>query len=465
MEIDIPLTPALDPAFVPAALWNRAYQQRVAASHTHAAVAVALLRPDGTCSVHYTRMLPMRDALHAVSLRYLERLLKFLLWQRGASRVLISGADPLVAELKLIYSEEGERAFDVQFFGERVYGRGLQIEARDAGHMPEPNEQNLPLGRHLDGCRIGFDLGGSDRKCAAVIDGTPVFTEEIAWNPYFERDPEYHIRGIEDSLNRAAAHLPRVDAIGGSAAGVYVNNQVRVASLFRGVPEDLFEQRVRRLFLDCRARWGNIPFEVVNDGEVTALAGSMAMGCNGVLGVSMGTSEAAGFVTPEGHITPWLNELAFAPVDYGERAPTDEWSGDIGCGVQYFSQQAVARLAPAAGFRFDEAMPFPERLVAVQERMAAGDERAGRIYRTIGTYLGYTLAHYADFYDMQRVLLLGRVTSGHGGELIIAEASRVLEALFPEVAARLSIRTPDETDRRHGQAVAAASLPALETSV
>jgi predicted NBD/HSP70 family sugar kinase len=327
--------------------------------------------------------------------------------------------------------------------------------------IPHGHELPIPLGRHLDGCRNGFELGGSDRKCAAVIDGQVVFTEEVEWNPYFESDPEYHIAGINDTLKRAAAHLPRVDAIGGSSAGVYVNNEVRVASLFRGVSPEDFEAKVRRIFFDLKKQWGNIPFEVVNDGEVTALAGSMSMGKNAVLGLAMGTSEAVGYVTPEGNITPWLNELAFAPVDYRKDAPADEWSGDVGCGVQYFSQQAVARLAPAAGIDLPADMPFPEQLVEVQKRMANGDERAAKIYSTIGTYLGYSIAHYADFYEIREMLLLGRVTSGEGGSIIIEKANEVLAAEFPALKNQIEIITPNEKDKRHGQAVAAASLPMI----
>lgn len=240
-----------------------------------------------------------------------------------------------------------------------------------------------------------------------------------------------------------------------------MNNEVRVASLFRGVSEAGFESKVRRIFFDLKERWGNIPFEVVNDGEVTALAGSMSMKENAVLGLAMGTSEAVGYVTPGGSITSMLNELAFAPVDYREGAPADEWSGDLGCGVQYFSQQAVARLAPAAGFDFPADMPFPEQLVKVQEAMAAGDGRAAKIYSTIGTYLGYTIAHYADFYEIRKILLLGRVMSGEGGSVIIEKAREVLAAEFPELGKQIEIVTPNEKDKRHGQAVAAASLPMI----
>src|ERR1051325_141544 len=179
-----------------------------------------------------------------------------------------------------------------------------------------------------------------------------------------------------DSLRKAAAHLPRVDAIGGSAAGIYRDNRVKVASLFRGVPPNVFNGQVKNLFLEVRKAWNNVPFEVVNDGEVTALAGSMSLGRNRVLGISMGTSTAGGYVNAEGNITSWLNELAFLPVDYRPDAPTDEWSGDYGCGVQYFSQQAVGRLLAPAGIALDAALPLPERLKEVQRLMQAGDGRA-----------------------------------------------------------------------------------------
>lgn len=455
------INPVLDPGFLPARAWNSDYRARVASSAECADVTVALLRPDGSCSRYDTRVLA-GGVDDANTLRYLERMLKFLLWQRGASEVRVAGCDVMTARLAAIYSPGGARRFDHEFFGAKIHGRPFEIRPACADDLPEANEHSMPLGRHLDGCRIGFDLGGSDRKCAAVIDGEVVFSEEVPWDPYFESDPGYHLAGIEDSLRRAAAHLPRVDAIGGSAAGVYVNNEVRAASLFRGVSEADFESRVRRIFFELKARWGGVPFEVVNDGEVTALAGSMAMKENAVLGVAMGTSEAVGYVTPEGNITPWLNELAFAPVDYRVNAPADEWSGDLGCGVQYFSQQAVARLAPLAGIDLPADMPFAGRLVAVQDLMSAGDPRAADVYSTIGCYLGHAIAHYADFYEIRKVLLLGRVTTGPGGSIIIERANDVLAAAFPELSERLDIVTPGEKDKRHGQAVAAASLPRIE---
>ena len=452
--------PPLDPKWVPAVLWNRAFRRECAVASEP--LVLALERPDGTVSRYETRILPPTAAHAALNGVYVERLVKALLWSRGGYRLFVGGNDGIAEMLRTTYSPTGARKFDWDFMGSKIYGRPFEIVACPIAEVPAEKELTSPLGRHLDGCRIGFDLGGSDRKCAAVIDGKVVFSEEIAWDPYFQSDPQYHYDGINDTLKRAAAHLPRVDAIGGSAAGVYVNNEVRAASLFRGVPPEAFERRIRRIFFDLQRERGGIPFEVANDGEVTALAASMSFGENRVLGISMGTSVAAGYVTASGGITPWLNELAFAPVDYRDDAPLDEWSGDRGCAVQYFCQQGVARLAPLAGLSFPAEMKFAEQLVEVQKLMAAGDGRARRIYETIGICFGYAIAHYAEFYDIGTLLILGRVTSGEGGNLILAKAGEVLRVEFPELAERIRLRTPNEEDKRHGQAVAAASLPALQ---
>lgn len=450
--------PVLDPGFLPAVTWNRAYRAEALAAPGCRTLELALVRQDGTAFRWASPLLPDASEYAATTLRYVERAVKFLLWQKGGSRILIAGAPELVPALSSIYGPGGAREFDGNFIGKKIFGEPLSFVAVDRTALPAEAGDAMALGRHLDGCRIGFDLGGSDRKCAAVIDGEVVYSEEIVWDPYFQNDPDYHIEGVQDSLMRAAAHLPRVDAIGGSSAGVYVNNEVRAASLFRGVSEADFESRIKRMFFELKDRWGGIPFEVVNDGEVTALAGSMSLNENAVLGVAMGTSEAAGYVDPNGSIRPWLNELAFAPVDYRENGPRDEWSGDEGCGAQYFSQQGVARLAKVAGFEFGT-MPFPEQLIEVQTAMKAGDERARKIYETIGTCFGYAIAHYAEFYEIGSLLILGRVTSGKGGDVIIEEAEKVLASEFPEL--RIKLVVPDEKTKRHGQAVAAASLAAL----
>jgi len=329
----------------------------------------------------------------------------------------------------------------------------------DESGLPAQSTSSLPLGRNLDGCRIGFDLGGSDRKCAALIDGKVVFSEEVRWDPYFCDDPQYHYDGIMDSLQLAAAHLPRVDAIGGSSAGVYINNKVRVASLFRGVTDEaVFNSKVKDMFLDIASEW-KVPFEVLNDGDVTALAASMSLERNAIIGLAMGTSVAGGFCDRGGNLTNWLNELAFVPVDYRLNAPVDEWSGDEGCGVQYFSQQGACRLLPTVGIDLPPTMKLPEQLVELQKLMAAGDARAAKVYEALGIEFGYTLAHWAEFYDYDALLIMGRVTSGPGGEVMLQKARMVLATEFPELS--IELIQPSESDKRHGQAIAAGSLPAI----
>lgn len=452
------VVPPLDPGFRPAALAQRAY-----AAAAKVPVTVALEQADGSVFHHAFRVLEETHPDAVITNRFfMERLARFLLWAWGGWKLTIAGPAHLAEGLREYYRDTAVGRFESETIGRRIYDHPIEVvSARSLADLPQAKANTTPLGRHLEGCRIGFDLGGSDRKVAAVQDGKCVFSEEIVWDPYFQKDPQYHIDGIMDSLHRAAAHLPRVDAIGGSAAGVYVNNRVKVASLFRGVPPDLFESRVKELFLELRRVWKGIPFDVVNDGEVTALAGSMALKSNAVLGVAMGTSTAAGFVTPEGNITSWLNELAFVPVDYRLGSPVEEWSGGEGSGALYFSQQAVGRLLNPAGIQVDAKLGLPEKLKHVQSLMAAGDARAARVYETIGVYLGYALAHWSEFYSVRHVLVLGRVMTGAGGDLILRNAQSVLRQEFPDLARRLDFPTPDEKDKRHGQAIAAASLPVL----
>jgi predicted NBD/HSP70 family sugar kinase len=453
------VTPVLDPAFRPAVLANHTYRELVRASGAPVPVGLALEQSNGNTSVYRTKILPESHPQAAGNFIYLERTVRLLLWSRGGFRLHFQGPASLAAKLAAYYRETPTGRFDSNLVAERMFDHPLEIV--HTTQLPQEQRTAAALGRHLEGCRIGFDLGGSDRKVAALIDGKVVFSEETVWDPYFQPDPQYHYDGIMDSLRKAAAHLPRVDAIGGSAAGIYRENRVKVASLFRGVPEKVFNERVKDMFLEVRKAWKGVPLEVMNDGEVTALAGSMALGLNRVLGISLGTSTAGGYVNAEGNITSWINELAFVPVDYNPEAAIDEWSGDYGCNSQYFSQQCVARLLDPAGIEVEEKLPLAEKLKRVQKLMEQGDYRARKIYETIGAYLGYLVAHLADFYDIEHVLILGRVTSGPGGEIIISHAKGALQAEFPDVAGRIAFHIPDEKEKRHGQAVAAASLPKL----
>jgi predicted NBD/HSP70 family sugar kinase len=453
------ILPPLDRAFRPAVLARRALRRAAGAAGEAVTASLAVEMPGR--SVCRTETAVFAEDHPDVEASYVlaERLVKTMLWSRGGSRVWVDGPDGLVSSLRRHYAEDAAGRFDSHVVGETVCGTPIEVISAPAAVFPAVAERPSRLGGHMAGCRIGFDLGASDRKAAAVIDGEVVFSEEILWDPSRRADPQWHFDQIMESLRNAAAHLPRVDAIGGSAAGIYVDSEVKVASLFRSVPPELFRTRVGGIFEELRRAWGGIPFVVVNDGEVTALAGAMVAGVGGLLGVAMGSSEAAGFVTRQGGLTPWLNELAFTPVDLRPDAPIDEWSGDRGCGVQYLSQQAAGRLLSAAGIEADPSSTLPQRLVLLQKLMAESDERARLVYETIGTYLGYALLDYLDWYDFEHLLLLGRVTSGPGGDVIEARAGQVLATEAPENKVRF--HHVSERDKRHGQAVAAASLPSL----
>lgn len=388
-----------------------------------------------------------------------ERLIKTILWVAGGYKIYISGDKYVYEKIKQDYTSEGARAFDVDFMS-GVYETPFEVVYVEESDFPKANGCSLKVGGHLDGCRIGFDAGGSDRKVSAVIDGKVVYSEEVVWFPKINSDWHYQYDGIMESMKTAASKMPRVDAIGVSSAGVYVDNKIMVASLFLKVPKDDFEKHVKTMYMDIAKEIG-APIEVANDGDVTALAGAIDLNDTAVLGIAMGTSEAVGYINREGCLEGWLNELAFAPVDYSKDAMVDEWSGDYGCGVKYFSQDGVIKLAENAGFKFEEGLSPAEKLKVIQKLMAEGDEMAKNIYECIGIYLGYTLAWYSEFYDIKHALLLGRVTSGKGGDIILEKAKEVINAEFPNYA-NINVMMPDESNKRVGQSIAAASLPEIK---
>jgi len=451
----------LDPKFMPMALVIREMKEKTAKDGID--IVIGVERSKKQIATYKTRIYKENTGHDEENFDFVERIVKTLLWAYGGFKVIIAGAPVVGTRIDKAYKDKGYRNFDFHFM-ERVYERPFEVSVVSIENAPVDFGASEAIGRHLNGCRIGFDAGGSDRKVSAVIDGEAVYSEEVVWSPKLESNPQYHFDGIYDAMKTAASHMPRVDAIGVSSAGVYIDNRIMVASLFLKVSDSDFDKYVKSMYLDVAKKLSEdlgyeIPIEVANDGDVTALAGAMNYDDNGVLGIAMGTSEAGGYVDMKGNITGWLNELAFVPVDFCKDAMVDEWSGDYGCGVKYFSQDAVIKLAPAAGIELDPSLSPAEKLKVVQKLMAEGHEGAKAIYETIGVYFGYAIAYYAEFYDLKHALIMGRVTSGEGGVLILENAQKVLNAEFPELAKKMELHIPDEASRRVGQSVAAASLP------
>ncbi len=453
ISYDMKHIPQLDPGFIPFGVWAQSYLEGAKQP-----LAIAVERDQGHISVRHTFIHgtpEMKDADY----RYVERTVKFLLWSIGGFKVYICGNSEIAQKLASAYSATGERAFDYDFF-QKLYERKLEIIDLPLEQCPESNEIPKPIGGHMDGCRIGFDAGGSDRKVSAVIDGECVYSEEVVWHPKKNPDPTYQYEGILDSFRTAASKMPRVDGIGVSSAGVFIGNAPMISSIFYCVPRDRWDE-VKTVFDRAAAEIGDVPVVVANDGDVSALAGAMGMDKGCLMGLAMGTSEAVGYVDKDKNVLGWISELAFAPVDLNEDAMQDEWSTDFGVGCKYFSQDAVNKLAPRAGIELDESLTPAEKLKVVQGLMENDDPRAQQVFEDIGIYLANALMQYNQFYDIECLMLLGRVMSGKGGDTILRVCKEVLSDEFPALAAKVNVTLPDEKTRRVGQSVAAASLPEI----
>ncbi len=444
-------TPFLDQEFIPFGVWRAAYLKGAKKP-----IAIAVERDKGRISVHNTFIYGTPEMAEA-DYRYVERYVKFLLWSTGGFRITVCGCKELTERLQRAYTPGAERDFDCTFFFQ-LYERPLEVLEATLENCPAANERPEAIGGHMEGCRIGFDAGGSDRKVSAVIDGACVYSEEVVWHPKVQADPGYHYREILQAFRTAASKMPRVDGIGVSSAGVFIGNAPMVSSLFIKVPRSRWEE-VKTVYDRAAREIGDVPIVVANDGDVSALAGAMGLDVGNIMGMAMGTSEAVGYVDADRNVLGWINELAFAPVDLFEGAMADEWSTDIGVGCKYFSQDAVIKLAPRAGIELEQSLTPAEKLKAVQALMEADDPRAQAIFRTVGAYLAYTVVLYAQFYNIEYLMMLGRVMSGKGGDTILAVCNEILADEFPELYQKCRVMLPDEKTRRVGQSVAAASLP------
>ena len=451
IEVDIKNKPELDRKFVPILRFNEAFLKTASR-----AVSIAIERGEKQVSqistyVHDSSTHAEADAY------YLERLVKFELWLRGGFKIYVKGPKSSYESLKKAFSPEGSRAFDAEFFG-GLYQRDFEVVSCD--ELPEPFEIKKSVGGHFDGCRIGVDFGGSDYKVAAVIDGKVVYNNETVWNPKINSDPDYHFNGAVSAMKEAKDHLPHVDAIGISSAGLISGNRILAAQLFQMVPKELFDEKSRDTYIRAVKEIGDgIPFEVANDGDVAALAAAIGLQKNNVLGLAMGTSYIGGFIDKDGNLSNWISELAFAPMDASPNAAMDDWTKDIGVGVQYFCQEAVIKLSKAAGISLDGYETPAEKLKVAQNLLDESHAGATAIFRTIGCYLGHTVPFYFEKYKADSILLLGRVVSGKGGDIILETANQVLKEEYPDLVVELLL--PDEKTRRMGQSVAAASLPKI----
>ena len=275
LNVDIPVknVPELDKGFVPLGLFFKNYQKGAAKP-----LCIAVERSGGQIGTYETKIYGTPE-MEQADAYYVDRLVKFLLWSWGGFKVSICGDDNVAAAIRAAYSEGGSRAFDKGFM-EQVYETEFIVESLPYDKKPEAVQRAESIGRHLDGGRIGFDAGGSDRKVSAVLDGEPIYSEEVVWFPKTISNPDYHFEGIMAALSTAAAKIlekgGHVDAIGVSSAGVYIDNKCMVASLFLKVGKDEFDKKVKNIYTRAAEQLSSqlgyhIPVVVANDGDVTAL--------------------------------------------------------------------------------------------------------------------------------------------------------------------------------------------------
>ena len=454
------IKPILDQTFKPAIIAIRDFNKKVSEFSNKQHIIIAVERDQGYIYRREFDILPdgVDDKLNNF---IIERFIKSILWLVGGFKIYIAGSHKVYEAIKLCYSPKGQRAFDYDFMS-TCYERPVEVVECTYETIPLEKSCSIPLGGNLNGRRIGFDAGGSDRKTSAVLNGKTIYSEEVVWQPKLQEDIQYHYDEIYTAFKTSIDKLGGdVDYIGVSTAGVIINNRPMVSSLFIKTKKEDFERQklvyiatIERLEKELGHK---IPYVIANDGDVTALAGALDLKDNCVLGIAMGTSEAVGYVNKDGNLNGWLSELAFVPVDFQDNAPVDEWSHDYGVGCKYFSQDAVIRLAEQIGVKFSDNISLGEKLKAVQKLAKERDEDVTNIFRTIGVYLAYTIAYYAEFYEIKHLMLLGRVMSGIGGDIVLKTAKETLEVEFPEYK-NINLCTPSEYMRRVGQSIAAASL-------
>jgi len=470
----------LDPNFCPYILSKKHYLKHIADCRTFDKVGdlhFAVERPDG-CG---RDRLPVFKAGHEgfdASIFLAGEAIRYMLWQRGGYKLTLFGPKEVCEALTTAYSPGGKYDFEVKTMPKIYSTKWVVSTVSSLEALPENKEAPVHCGKVASGCRIAFDLGKSDVKTVAVKDGEVLDSAETEWD-VTNADPQYHYDLIVKAMKDTAAKLPGpVEAIGGSATGaVSANSEATWCDCFPNVPPDVYQKRVVPIFNDiAKAEFGGVPIKVINDGEVTAVAGSHMVGEGCLFGISLGSSEGSGYVYEDGSLTGWINENAYNPFDLNPDAPGNPWSPHRGDAAMYLGQRAATRLAKKGGVDLPPEMmpdhpnmnaaihvPHAQVLKKIQAAMKdpAKEPQVSKIYATIGVYLGYAIAQYCEYLPIKNVLILGRVTTGHGGEIMMEWARKVLSADFPDLA-HIKFHTPSEHMKRVGQCVAAAALPELK---
>jgi len=474
-----PKVPApLDPNFSPLILGKRKYAN--ATKDCKDELEWALPRADG-CGRGKLKVFADGHADAEASIYLAGVCIQEMIWQRSASELQLAGPPKMCEALKAAFSEGGMYEFEATAMPNVCGTPDAKFEVKivKAEELPEAKDAPQVCGKDASGCRLAFDLGKSDIKTVAVKDGEVVYSQETEWD-VTSPDPDYHFKAVVDALMLAKAALPKVDCVGGSATGtISGDNEATWCDIFPNVPPDVYKEKVVDIFKRiAKEVAGDVPLKVINDGEVTALAAVQKIGKGNIMGISMGSSEGGGYANADGNLMGWINELCYIRLDLNPEAPTDPWTKGAHTGIShlYLGQRGATKLAHKAGVEVPEnyIYPHPDMCTIKHEdhaqclkliQKAMGDpnkeQQVKALYETCGVYLGYAIAQYQEFYKIDHVMILGRVSKGKGGDIMLNKANEVLQTEFPQYA-DVAFHTADDHFKAVGQCIAAAALPELK---
>ncbi|CAE7817537.1 SPAC4G8.04 [Symbiodinium sp. CCMP2456] len=486
----------LDPGFCPLILAKQKYLE--ATKECTDKIQWALPREEG-CARYSLPVFPETNRDSRASAYLAGVLIQEMIWQRSASSLILFGPPKICQFLQKCYSVGGAYEFEVMSMPNVCGTPDKPFEVKiveNESDLPAAFDTPQVCGKDASGCRLAFDLGKSDIKTVAVKDNDVVYSKETEWdvtNP----DPQYHYDAILAALKLAKETLPKVDAIGGSATGtVSAHNEATWCDIFPNVPPDVYKEKVVDIFVRLgKEIAGDVPLKVINDGEVTALAAVQKIKSGNVMGISMGSSEGAGYANADGNLMGWISELCYCRLDLNPKAPTDPWSKGAhrrvslpplnfdasyalcfrGLSHMYLGQRGTTKLAAKGGVEVPANYKYPHAdmvtikhenhaqcLKLIQEAMKTDKEpEVRKIYETVGVYLGYALAQYSEFYKIDHVMILGRVSKGKGGDIMLDTAKKVLQEEFPQFS-HITFHTADDHFKAVGQCIAAAALPELK---
>ena len=225
------IKPILEPEFKPAILELRSFFEDVNKYPNKQHLVVSIERANGYIYRKEFDIFP--DGIDDERNTFIvERIIKCILWVVGGFKIYIAGSHIVYNNIKKYYSEGGLRDFDYHFMS-TVFEQDMEVVECNYDDIPKMKSSSVPVGGHLEGRRIGFDVGGSDIKVSAVKDGEVISSEEIVWLPKLNEDINYHYDFFYKAMKSAIDKLNGdVDAIGISAAGVIVENKPMVSSIF-----------------------------------------------------------------------------------------------------------------------------------------------------------------------------------------------------------------------------------------